>query len=217
VKEQKVVASNVTSAYALKTSSIPKLFEEIKKAAIPQRFTQDFLAGLGFTSSTDRMLIAVLKGLGFLDGNGVPTSVYKEFRDPARSKKILARQIRAAYAGLFELNTQANTFSAQEARGKLSSLTGLSESVVTNMAATFTALCKEADFSSPETLTPSPEAAAAAEVADQDKVSSPALPPDKTGLPRGVAFSHTLNINLPATRDIAVYDAIFRALKEHLL
>ena len=47
------MASSVTSAYALKTSSIPKLFEEIKKAATPQRFTQDFLIGIGFASSTD--------------------------------------------------------------------------------------------------------------------------------------------------------------------
>lgn len=209
--------SSVTSAYALKTSSVPKLFEEIKKAAIPQRFTQDFLIGLGFTSSSDRLLISVLKGLGFLDSNGVPTSVYKEFRDPAISKKVLARQIRIAYAGLFELNTQANTFTTQEAKGKLNSLTGASESVVSNMAATFTALCKEADFSAPDTLNPTPEAAAAAQTTDEDKVSSPALPPEKGGLLTGVAFSHTLYINLPATRDVAVYDAIFRALKEHLL
>lgn len=143
--------------------------------------------------------------------------MYKEFRDPAISKKVLARQIKIAYAGLFELNTRANTFSAQEAKGKLNSLTGASESLVSNMAATFIALCKEADFSSPEKLSRTPEAAAAAQATEEEKVSSPALSPETAGLPAGIAFSHTLYINLPATRDVAVYDAIFRALKDHLL
>ncbi|MDP9025821.1 MAG: DUF5343 domain-containing protein, partial [Candidatus Eremiobacteraeota bacterium] len=97
--------STVTSAYTVKPSSIPKVLEAIRKAAVPGRLSQDFLSGLGLTSSNDRALISVFKGLGFIDANGVPTSVYRQYMDGANSKKILARQIRAAYPGLFELNT----------------------------------------------------------------------------------------------------------------
>jgi hypothetical protein len=32
-----------------------------------------------------------------------------------------------------------------------------------------------------------------------------------------IGLSYTINLNLPATSDVAVFDAIFRSLKEHLL
>lgn len=210
--------SSVTEAYAVKVSSIPKLLEEIRKAAVPTRFSQDFLVGLGFTSSNDRLLIGVLKGLGFLDGNGVPTDVYKEFRDSAKSKFVLARQIRKAYAGLFELNTEANNLTSSEVKGKLASITGQGENVVRNMAATFSALSSEADFSNAtptSALSDTPQVIRNAEGGVDSPASEvPAKPSFGSGT---IGFSHTLYINLPATRDVAVYDAIFKALKEHLL
>ena len=36
-------------------------------------------------------------------------------------------------------------------------------------------------------------------------------------LSKGLGLSYTINLNLPATSDIKVFDAIFRSLKEHLL
>ena len=33
----------------------------------------------------------------------------------------------------------------------------------------------------------------------------------------GLRLGYTINLNLPATSDVAVFDAIFRSLKEHLL
>jgi hypothetical protein len=33
----------------------------------------------------------------------------------------------------------------------------------------------------------------------------------------GINLSYTINLNLPATADQAVFNAIFRSLKEHLL
>ncbi|MDP9024407.1 MAG: DUF5343 domain-containing protein, partial [Candidatus Eremiobacteraeota bacterium] len=120
--------------------------------------------------------------------------------------------------GLFELNTQAQTLSVDDLKGKLSSITGLGERVVKEMAGTFNALAREADFTTPEEPTLKAEAALAAEADSAEQfVDSPALAPGRPAAPGGLAFSHTLYINLPATRDVAVYDAIFKALKEHLL
>ena len=33
----------------------------------------------------------------------------------------------------------------------------------------------------------------------------------------GIKLGYTINLNLPATSDIAVFDAIFKSLREHLL
>lgn len=53
------------------------------------------------------------------------------------------------------------------------------------------------------------------------------LPPGEHGEPPprapqsfsrgGFNLAYTINLNLPATTDIAVFDAIFKSLKEHLL
>ncbi|MNC36527.1 hypothetical protein D3C75_850510 [compost metagenome] len=34
---------------------------------------------------------------------------------------------------------------------------------------------------------------------------------------RGINLSYTINLNLPATKDIEVFNAIFKSLKQHLL
>ena len=199
----------VTNAYLYTVGNLPKILDAIQKAQVPEKFTHSFLKGLDFKSTNDRAFINVLKGLGFLDANSVPTAAYKEYRDKSTGKAVLARQIRVAYKGLFSLDEKANDMTQEGAKGKLATLTGKDESVVKKMAQTFKALCKEADFTS------SAKAAAAAAIEEQ-AVESPALE-KVSAKPPGLAFSHVVYINLPTTRDVAVYDAIFKSIREHLL
>ncbi len=76
------------------------------------------------------------------------------------------------------------------------------------MASTFKALAALGDFkkaAEPEVPPPG-----------EEPVESPALE-QVTPRPASLAFAHTIYINLPATRDVAVYDAIFKSIREHLL
>ena len=198
----------VTTAYMYTMKDLPQMFEAIRKAQVPPKFTHDFLQTLGFKSTNDRAFINVLKGLGFLDANSVPTPAYSEYRDKNASNLVLARQLRQAYRGLFLADDHAHDLSVDALKGKLATLTGKDDAVVTKMAATFKALAKLADFKGIPAVTPAS--------AEAEPVESPALQPAS---PRGtgLAFSHTIYINLPATRDVAVYDAIFRSIREHLL
>ena len=201
----------VTSAYLYTTGDLPQMFGAIQKAQVPPKFTHGFLLALGFKSTNDRAFINVLKGLGFLDSNSTPTKVYKDFRDPGRSKAVLAQQIRVAYQGLFAVDDNAQNLSLEAVKGKLATLTGKDQTVIQKMAQTFKALCKEADFSQPML----PESEKDLPVEEQ-VVESPAL--EQTPFrPQGLAFSHCVYINLPTTRDVAVYDAIFKSIREHLL
>lgn len=204
----------VTSAYLYVVNTLPKILESIQRAQVPPKFTNSFLQALGYKSTNDRSFINVWKGLGFLDGNSTPTEHYKQFRDKAIAKAVLARQIRLAYRGLFGVDENAQNLSLDAIKGKLATLTGKDEAVVKKMAQTFQALCKEADFSA--TAEKEPPARPAAEVAADVVVESPALD-EIAPRPPGLAFSHMIYINLPATRDIAVYDAIFKSIREHLL
>jgi hypothetical protein len=199
----------VTNAYMYTVKNLPQMFEAIQKAQVPPRFTHDFLRTLGFKSTNDRAFVNVLKGLGFLDANSVPTTAYKEYRDKGSAKSVLAKQLRQAYKGLFMADENANELSVEALKGKFATLTGKDEAVLKKMASTFKALSGLADFkASPATAVAQPE--------PEEPVQSPALE-QVTARPAGLAFSHTVYINLPATRDVAVYDAIFKSIREHLL
>jgi hypothetical protein len=59
--------------------TIPTLFKAIKSAAVPPKFTSDFLSTvLDLKSSSHRALIPLLKRLGFIDQSNVPTQAYKD-------------------------------------------------------------------------------------------------------------------------------------------
>ncbi|MBK6921178.1 MAG: DUF5343 domain-containing protein [Deltaproteobacteria bacterium] len=199
---------DVTNAYMYSVKNLGQMFEGIQKAQVPPRFTHEFLKTLGFKSTNDRSFTNVLKGLGFLDASSVPTQAYRECRDKKAASAVLARQTRQAYKGLFLADENAQDLSAEEIKGKLRARTGKEQSVVAKMASTFKALVGTADF----------KKRAASEVPPaQDKVvESPALE-ELTPKPTSIAFAHTIYINLPASRDIAVYDAIFKSIREHLL
>jgi hypothetical protein len=201
----------VTNAYMYTVKDLPDMFAAIQKAQVPERFTHEFLRTLGFKSTNDRAFVNVLKGLGFLDASSVPTQAYKEYRDKKVAGSVLARQMRQAYRGVFLADEQAQDLSVEDLKGKLSTLSGKDQAVVQKMATTFKTLASLANFKE----TPA-ERVDPARAAVEEPVESPALEKPKvtTG---GLAFSHTVYINLPATRDVAVYDAIFKSIREHLL
>ena len=76
----------ILESYINNVGSLGKFLEEIRTAGVPERVTVEFLKTLGFKSSNDRPIIAVLKGISFLDANGTPTDSYRAFRDPDRGR-----------------------------------------------------------------------------------------------------------------------------------
>ncbi len=196
------------SAYLTSTKNTPAIFQGIQMAQAPQRFTQRFLEGLGFPSANDRAMINVLKALRFLDDTGVPLKRYHEYLDQTQSAGIIAEAVRDAYADLFRVNTRAYEMSIQEIKNKMKTLSEgqFSDRVLLAMATTFAALAKLGDF------TESAKAAVSAlESQEQESAISSTPQPLKI---RGLVYN--INLHLPESRDPAVYDALFRSLREHL-
>src|SRR5690606_31885878 len=117
----------------------------------PSRFTQSFLESLGFKSNADRLVVSVLRSLGFLNQNNEPTDRYHRFLDQSQAPIVMAEAIEDAYADLFSVNTRAHQMSRTELKSKFRTLTQgqVSESVAEKMAMTFEALVKLADFNLP--------------------------------------------------------------------
>ena len=71
----------LTNAYLVTPKNLEAFLNAIRSAKAPERFSNRFLTQLDFSSSNDRLLIGVLKGLGFLDENSAPTQRYYDFLD----------------------------------------------------------------------------------------------------------------------------------------
>ena len=208
-------------SYTIKPGAIPAYFEAMIGAEAPDRFSINFLKDLEFASSNDRLIIGVLKELGFLNADGVPTDRYHQFLDKTQSYHVLAEGIREAYADLFAVIKEAHKLDLDGAFNKLRTLYKGSkkDTVIRNIAKTFVALCEQADFSKSKLQKGKVEPKTGKKEESENKIQSI----DELNL-KGEAgksidvasLQYHINIVLPDTRDQAVYDAIFKSLRDHL-
>lgn len=195
-------------------TKIPQYFEAILNAQAPEKFTVKFIKDLGFTSSTDIQFISVLKSLGFLDDSGIPTEKYYQLYDRTKSKKLIAEGIKASYADLFALNMNAQNMSREELKGKFKTLTAgqKTDSTLNQMVSTFINLCSYADWTvaiaQEQNETPILENPVRSEKIE--KTETPL-----SGNQKAFDLNYDIHIHLPATRDPAVYDALFSSLTKH--
>lgn len=207
-------------AWTIKTGTIADYLEAIKQAQAPERFSTRFLEGLGFKGTNDRKFIGVLRSLGFLDADGKPTGRYYEYLDLSRSEVVLANAIRETYADLFAVNKDAYKLTTDQVKNKLRTLYAgaKKDTVVGYIAATFTALVKCADFeTTPATVTPAVTVGSTAQETAVEATGPPRKIVDRPGPPMALgSLQYHINIVFPESRDQAVYDAIFKALRDHL-
>jgi hypothetical protein len=198
----------VPTSYLFSTKNLQPILSAVQEAQVPPRFTNEFLKTLGFKSSGDRAVIGVLKSLGFLDASGVPTDRYRRYRNKGQAAYVLAEAIRDAYSDVFLAHDHAETLSAERVRGILATKVDKGEAVVGKMAATFRALVSSAKWDQPATAEQEPT-----DHGKQEDTEAPARAREI----ESVAFRYNIEIHLPATKDISIYNAIFRSLREHLL
>jgi hypothetical protein len=193
---------------------IPRLFSKIKEAAVPPKFSQDFMSTiLDLRSSSYRAMIPLLKRLGFIDQGNVPTQAYKDFREDSLSGAVMAQRLREAYKPVFDANEYAYKLEKKELQSKLKSLTGAAEDDpnIPNVAGTFLELSKLASWNS-SAQRAKKDVPQAVEV-----VGTPDEPEHERFFKGRFGLSYTINLNLPATTEIEVFNAIFKSLRENLL
>ena len=195
-------------------TKIPSYFDTLLTAKAPDKFTAKFMADLGFTSSNDRQFVNVLKAIGFLDEAGAPTQRYFHFLDQSNSRLMVAEGIKEAYADIFALNTSAQALSKDEVVGKFKTLTNGSKENATigYMASTFINLCAYAEWKQQNIKIDEVQT-----LPDAPKVKQvETLNQESAHFAHGVDLNYDIHIHLPATRDQAVYDALFASLAKHI-
>jgi hypothetical protein len=202
----------LTNAYVQVYGQLPELFGRISEGSAPDKFTTQHLKDWGYASSNYRAVIPLLKAIGFLSADGAPTSRYHEYRNTAQAKRIMGEAIREAYSDLFTIKAKPTNSDRALIEGKFKSTHNASPTTAKLMASTFYSLLDLADLSASPEQKPEPKDAPAEVAPPVTQIAESAAKPH--GRP---SLHYNIQIHLPATKDIEVFNAIFKSLKEHLL
>lgn len=205
----------LADAYVQVYGQLPEIFRKLAEGQAPDKFTIQHLKDIGLTSANHRAIIPLLKAIGFLSNEGVPTQRYHDYRNQALSRRVMAQALREAYSDLFVIKANPSDSDRPLIEGKFKSTFNTTDRMAKLMANTFFSMMSLADLSSSGTTVspPSPTKDEEEAVSGSDKLGE-AKPGRAAGAP---GLYYNIQIHLPPTKDIEVYNAIFKSLKEHLL
>lgn len=203
-------------AYTNNYGKIAGLLRLLREGTAPDTFNRSHLRDLGFKSSHDFTIIQVLKELGFLSADGKPTSRYMDYLDKSRHRSVLGQAVKEAYRDLFVIRASPQKSDMGAIEGKFKSEFNSSDSVAKYRANTFFSLLSEADID--QKSVPKTDAGAKDQTEETEEsgltIPSSRMPVAGIG---STTFHYNIQIHLPPTKDVEVYNAIFKSLKEHLI
>jgi hypothetical protein len=205
--------------YVTAPGNIDRALRAIQSAATPTTVSQDFVKTiLNIPGGSGNQITSFLKKIGFVNIDGSPSDMYKRFRNPSTAGKAAAEALQIGYAPLYTRNEYMHQLSDDKLRGLIIEETGQGDdsSVVSLILTSIKAIKKFADWSAKNTGESSKETAALAVAPGNNHTDKPHSSREVTRRV-GLNLSYTINLNLPASPDIAVFNAIFKSLKENLL
>ncbi|MGY8677103.1 DUF5343 domain-containing protein [Bradyrhizobium sp. UFLA05-153] len=200
--------------YVTATGNVEKALLGIKAAATPESVTQDFVKTiLKIPGGSGNQMAAFLKKIGFVKVDGSPSEIYTRFRNSSSMGDAAADALKVGYAPLSTRNEYWYALDDAKLRGLIIEETGeeSNSATVGYILGSIKGLRKFATFDK-KSNEPSK-----VEVNELPPALPAALPPNPNAQSVGLRLGYTINLNLPATADVAVFNAIFKSLKEHLL
>ncbi|WP_157200533.1 DUF5343 domain-containing protein [Methylomonas lenta] len=201
----------LSSSYTQAYGKLEEFFSKIRDGQAPPLFTNQLLKDLGFKSNNHRPYIAIMKALGFLSSDGKPTQRYSDYRDHSKSKLVMGEGLKEAYSDIFLIKENPTQADKSTIEGKFKSYHNVSDTVAKHMTSTFFALLALADLNGQ--LAATSDGSEKQEEAAESEIQNPVAPQISH---LGTGLHYNIQIHLPATKDVEVYNAIFKSLKEHL-
>jgi hypothetical protein len=197
------------TTYTQAYGQLGEFFSKIRDAQAPDKFINQILKDLGFKSNNHRPFIPLMKSLGFLASDGTPTQRYHDYRNHALSKKKMGEALKEAYSDIFLIKEKPTNSDKDLIQGKFKSYHNASDNVAKLHTNTFYALLELADLDAKHTkLTAHQEV---------EKEKEETKEKDSTEKLKSLGLHYNIQIHLPATKDVEVYNAIFKSLKDHLI
>lgn len=204
--------------YMVSASVARKILEKIKEAPTPSKFSPDYLSTtLGFTGANDKAFVTFAKSLGFLDQSGIPTDLYKQFRNPSQSSAALAKGLMRAYKPLYNRNENFYNLKKEKLLELVCAETGYDHDNITakRITNTFFEVRKLSDFNKLHDEIEKETIEEESDAEEQGAYGTDMLSAQQHIGKLGLAYN--INLILPNTDDPKVFNAIFKSLKENLL
>ena len=200
--------------YTSSAGVLQRVLEKIPSAEKPAAFTIDFLGTvLGFTGGSARPVIPILKATSLLSQSGAPTELYGQFQTDGGRAAAALQALRSGYAEIFKRNQYAHRLDANQLTDVIVAITGLpkNDSIVRYILNTFQAFQSFARAVPEDIQQPATHTAEAARAKDEADSAAGTLQT------RGIGLIYNINVVLPETTNIEVYNAIFRSLRANML
>ncbi|WP_374577312.1 DUF5343 domain-containing protein [Phenylobacterium sp.] len=203
--------------YLTSHGTMKTVLERIVDPQIPPKFNSDFLENvLGLKGGSARATIPIMKKMGFVTSDGVPTELYGKFRTTGGRGAAALLGLQTAFAEIFRRSTYAHTVPDAKLKDLVVEVTGLSASdpVATAIRGTFNAIKSfvPADVSL-EPAKGDVRPAEESEVRERNGFGNGSGDEDA----KGIRLAYNINIVLPETSDLTVLNAIFKSIKENLM
>ncbi len=161
-----------------------------------------------------RPIIPILKATSLLNQTGAPTELYAQFQTDAGRPAAALQALRNGFGEIFRRNQYAHKAEEAALIDVIVAITGLpkKEGIVRYILTTFQAFQEYAKLAR--------EDASADEQSDpsQSHDAPPPPPAAQSGGGAGrIQLAYNINVVLPETTNVEVYNAIFRSLKANLL
>lgn len=134
-------------SYTVVPGKLKDFLGKLRKIGVPSKVTTKWMESIGYKSTNDRSILAVLQQILFIDSSKTPTERWTNYRGP-NYRQILADGIVNGYSDLFATYPDAYARTNQELESFFSTKSKAGKQVISKTASTFKALCELADFSS---------------------------------------------------------------------
>jgi hypothetical protein len=196
------------STYTQAYGQLGEFFSKIRDAQAPDKFTNQILKDLGFKSNNHRPFIPLMKSLGFLAADGTPTQRYHDYRSHSLSKQKMGEALKEAYSDIFLIKEKPTPSDKDLILGKFKSYHNASDNVAKLHTSTFFSLLDLANL----------DFVAQKQIKKDIVIDPPKIIEHETSVKASsVGLHYNIQIHLPATKDVEVYNAIFKSLKDHLI
>lgn len=203
-------------------TNTPKKFKETLDALIvaerPERFNRDFIeAVLNVKGGSVTGFPPILKRIGFLSSDGVPTDIYDKFRSGTARSGAAFEGLKAGFGELFRRNAYAHKLPESKIKDMLVEITGRArnDENISAIYGTYDAIRQFVTEDVTATEPGPPDRALETQGSDVS-TSNDDSGEGKAGS-RSWGLSYQINVVLPETSDISVFNAIFKSLRDNLL
>ncbi|WP_147306455.1 DUF5343 domain-containing protein [Methylovirgula sp. 4M-Z18] len=216
--------------YLPASGTLKKALDRLIEAARPPKFNPDFLENvLKLKGGSARNTIPILKRMGLLTSEGVPTELYAKFRTESGRGEAALQALRNGFPEIFKRSEYAHAVEDNKLRDIVMEITGLNatDPVAQAIRNTFKVVksfippgfekVSGAEEEIIDEITGGADVLGVGKAAGTGSATvSGAIARDRT-IRNEIGLTYNINIVLPETSDLKVLNAIFRSIKENLM